>query len=231
MTTGQQIWDLALDYFDDAGEGLANTNFELRHVNIALSEIHQIITNAKHEDYFRSEDTITLVAGTEGYNLPSDFYAANSVYYLQGTGSNTVRWPIQKWHPIEVGGFRASPMSAGSVALFYTPKFTDLSLISDNIDTLYAPGWEDYAAIQIAIRLCIKEGNDKSYQMLDMERKKKYQQIVEAVSGPRDMGEPDSIGDYQAMYRHRYYRGHASSLMYRVQGTKIYFIENDLRGV
>ena len=55
MTTGQQIWDLALDYIDDATPAFADATQGLRMVNTALAEIHEMLANAKNSDYFRSD--------------------------------------------------------------------------------------------------------------------------------------------------------------------------------
>lgn len=233
MTTGQQIWDLALDYFDDAAEAFADTTFEVRYVNIALSEIHEMLANSKNSDYFRSEQSVTLVAGTESYALSSDFYKAMGVFYVTGSGSTERLFPIPKWHPQQIGGYRSSPISGGTIRIWYYPYYTELSALSETINALYIAGWEDYAALQVASRLAMKERDGEKYQILAKERDRKRALILDALS-PRDDFQPDSIADVTGRFTHPL-RGLVGQeerwLMYRIQGSSLYVRENEFRGV
>lgn len=233
MTTGQQIWDQALDYFDDAGEGFVDTDQQLRHINTALSEIHELLAKAKNSDYFNSSTDITLVAGTATYALPADFYKLQGAFYVTGSGSSERLWPLQRFQVQEIGGYRQSPLSGGTVRLWYVPTFTELTLIGGTIDTLVFPGWEDYASLQIACRLDIKEESMEQFQMVKAERDRKFALITSEVE-PRDDFVVDSIADLSGRFEspaRRLVGQEERWIKYRIMGDNIRFVENEFRGL
>jgi len=228
MTTGQQIWDLALDYFDDATPSFADATQGLRMVNIALSELHEMLANAKNSDYFRSENTFTIVSGTEGYNLPSDFFKANALYYV----SSNRRYAVNRWNELEIDGYKNSPISGGSVEMWYTPTFTELATLATTIDTIVFSGWEDYCALQVAQRLAMKEENMELFQMLGSERDRK-RALIEKALEPRDRFRPESISDEYGRFESagRKLIREEKYFQYRIQGDKIYFVEVEYLGI
>lgn len=228
MTTGQQIWDLALDYIDDATPAFADATQGLRMVNTALAEIHEMLANAKNSDYFRSETTFAIVSGTEAYSLPADFYKANALYYI----SSNRRYAIDRWNELEIDGYKDSPISGGSVEMWYTPTFTELSALGDTIDTLVYPGWEDYAALQVAARLAMKEDDAEKYALLSNERDRKRALIVNAMT-PRDRFRAEAIADEYGRFESagRKLIREEKYFKYRISGDNIYFIEVEYLGI
>ena len=71
---------------DLEGESFINDTEMLGYANEAIDEIERQI-HTLYEDYFLTRSTISLVSGTEAYNLPSDIYAMKirSIIYRNGT--------------------------------------------------------------------------------------------------------------------------------------------------
>ena len=57
------------------------TDEELRqYINRGYSGLYDLlVTNANSEDYFLNSSTVTLVSGTQTYDLPTDFYKLKGV--------------------------------------------------------------------------------------------------------------------------------------------------------
>ena len=66
-----------------------------RMLNRSYAELYDlIVTSANSEDYFLKTGTITLVSGTQSYNLPSDFYKSRGIDL--NSGSNTI--PLRRYN-------------------------------------------------------------------------------------------------------------------------------------
>lgn len=116
-------------------------------INEALSELHDLIVKAYKQHYFKTT-TLTLVAGTEAYNLPTDFGQMLAVYWLSGGYRYPLRevmlpeYPERQLPLAMVVGidivtmmwrtlgtqmyFVPKPLAGGSVELWYTPQFVPL---------------------------------------------------------------------------------------------------------
>lgn len=77
--------DLEREVFVDPDELLGYVN---EGIDICEGKIH-----ALYEDYFLTKATITLVSGTDEYNLPTDIYAhkIRAVVYKNGSDVHTIR--------------------------------------------------------------------------------------------------------------------------------------------
>jgi len=75
----QAEYDLSEETFVDSVELLQYANSAIEDIE---KEIHTI-----HDKYFHAEDIISLVIGTQDYNLPSDIFAnkVTGIYYNNGT--------------------------------------------------------------------------------------------------------------------------------------------------
>lgn len=75
----QAEYDLSEETFVDATELLQYANSAIEDIE---KEIHTI-----HDKYFHAEDNISLVTGTQDYDLPSDIFAnkVTGIYYNDGT--------------------------------------------------------------------------------------------------------------------------------------------------
>jgi len=228
MATGQNIWDTALDYVDMTGSSFPDTTAGLRYLNAALAELHELLVSSPQSEYFHSESTITVVSGTEAYNLPSDFYRMKALYYV----SSNRRFKVKRYNPISVDGYRNSPLTGGSLELWYVPYFTELTSLTESISTALQPQWQDYAALSVAVRLALREESFELAKMLAGERARK-RAMIEAAIGPRDEQEPDSIGDYYERYESgRHLLDLAEkNFVYRIMGSQIFVIQTDYIGV
>ena len=63
-----------------------------RMINRSYSELYDlVVTSANSEDYFLKSDTISLVNGTDSYDLPTDFYKMRGVDINSGGTSTPLR--------------------------------------------------------------------------------------------------------------------------------------------
>ncbi len=228
MATGQNIWDTALDYVDMTGSSFPDTTAGLRYLNAALAELHELLVSSPQSEYFHSETTISVVSGTEAYNLPSDFYRMKALYYV----SSSRRFRVNRWNPAEIEGYRTSPLTSGSLEMWYVPYFTELTSLTQTISTQLQPQWQDYAALEVAVRLALREESFDLAKMLAGERARK-RALIESAIGPRDEQEPDSIGDYYNRYESGRHLLNLSekNFMYRIMGAQIFIIQTDYIGV
>ena len=227
MASAATLSDLrarALDYADMTG---SNFPVEARvddYINSAASEMYDILVNA-YEDYFLETEPITLVAGTENYALPSDFYKAKRVYYTTGGR----RFSIHPFNLETLDGAKTSPLTSGTAELWYVPEMSLMTADDDTIRSIIPPmikGWPDYIALSAAIRLLIREESDPSALMRE---KGMMQERLLSMAEPRDAGIPDSIQDIG----HRWndvgfaYDPGAFLMRYRIMGSNIKFIQYD----
>lgn len=219
MANAATLTDLqnrALDFADMTGSGFPVTARLTDYINDGLVEIHELC--AMH-DYLRSSDAITLVAGTEEYSLPSDFYKASSVWHVV----NSRRHEIHRFTLAQLDGHKTTgPSAAGSVQLWYVPQITKLSAGGDTVEVALPIGWETFAALHAAIQLKNREQTDAQPLLLERDRVK--QRIIGHIE-PRDQM-PDQIEDhydrwgYGARDNER-----GTSLRYRILGNKIHIVE------
>lgn len=225
-----QLRARALDYADMTGSAFPIQARVTDYVNAALSEIHYAMCNAD-ADYDFATSSITLVAGTESYSLPSAFYKALKVYWVDGSGGTRRLYRIPQYDRNEGEGWRRSPIAAGTVELHYFPLYSPLVDTTDDavaIDTkipALPPGWEDYVALSAAIRLRAREQD--MAQELRVERDRIMQQI-QLYMAPRDSGEAEHISDVYCRWDTLSggpYNTDLRALRYRIQKSSIYFIE------
>jgi hypothetical protein len=69
------------------------TDEELRqYINRGYAELYDLlVTNATSEDYFLNSSTVTLVSGTQTYDLPADFYKLRGVDLNMGSDTFPLR--------------------------------------------------------------------------------------------------------------------------------------------
>lgn len=211
-----------LDYADMTGTEFPDENRLLDYANDGLAELHDLMANAGGSDYFRQDEDYSVTSGTESYSLPGNFMRALQVFYTSGGR----RYRVERWNPAEIDGLRSSPLSSGSVTLWYVPQYTRRTLPAEQVPPVIPVGWEDYAALHIAIRLLMREQSDPSLLMNERERLK--QRII-AMLEPRDSGEPDSIGDVGGRWDHSLTL-EQRSFKYRIMGQNIYFVDADYLG-
>jgi hypothetical protein len=182
------------------------------YVNLAAAELYDLLI-AAYPDYFSKTSDISIIAGTEAYSLPSDFYKLLGVDYLLDTQGNAVSLkPYQiaernrfmfapsfqafglnylRYH-IQAQGmnFKPTPAASGTVRLIYIPAFSDLSSDSDTFDTVDA--WHEYIILDAAIKMLLKEESDASVLLVQKEAMKRR---IEELAHSRDIGTADRVTD------------------------------------
>lgn len=224
--TLKQLKERALDYADMTGTSFPDPDRLNDYANASLSELHDMLASSFGADYYWKSYTLDLSSGTESYALPDDFYKLTALYYT----TSERRFKMERFNPIEIDGYRTSPISGGSAEIWYVPAFKRLRTDKSVIEGVLPPGWEDFVAWDIAVRLLVREESDASAHMAERERQRA--RIIQMLT-PRDEHIPDSIGDYYGRWmdtRHllrfdeRYFK-------YRILGTNIHFIEIEYIGV
>lgn len=210
------LQDRALDYADMTSSGFPVAARLTDYINDGLAELHEML--AMH-DYLRSTHPITLVAGTEEYALPTDFYKVSRVWRL----SSGRRYMLDRFNLAQLDGFRVNgPASSGSAELWYVPQLTKLAQGSDKVSVALPIGWENFVALHAAIQLLNREESDPQALMAERERVK--QRIVQHIE-PRDPGIPDEIEDHYGRWSGGLRDDECQSLRYRVIGNKIHFVD------
>lgn len=225
MTTLKDIKDRALDYADLTGTTAYSDARLSDYVNDGLAILHDLLIDS-HMNYKREESTITLVAGTEKYALPEDFYKCIKVWYE----NSDRRFRVGEFNLDEIDGYKTSPISSGTVKLWYAPRFKRLTSDNQKIDITIIDGWEDFAALHAAIRLLIREESDTT--ALTRERETARQRIIQMCS-PRDVGGHKVVGDYYDRYgtQRQILRFDDRYFKYMILGNYIHVIEVEYLGV
>lgn len=180
-------------------------------INAGLDALYDLMVQAYGEDYFLTSSAFTTVAGTATYALPADFGKLRGVDLLY-TGNTRV--PLSRFNfaernrlrdPLlagEVPSYRLqgsllwlepAPTAAYSGTLWYVPS---RPLLVNGADSVNVPnGWEDYAVLEAAIRVGLKEEGDVSGLLSLQERMRAR---LEAAVESRDAGEPERVVDTDA---------------------------------
>lgn len=143
-----------------------------RLVNMAIRELYDMLVSARGHEFYISEATVNVVANTNRYNLPSDFYELLSLTLAWSTDNveevpayNSVRrrpdylnggsWT--QWGPkaFRVRGTQIeilpTPASAVTATLQYIPAFADLTGDSSTFDGVN--GWERLVTLRTAVEM------------------------------------------------------------------------------
>ena len=154
------------------------------------------------EEYFLTSATIAVDGTEDTYALPSTFYKLKGVDYQVGGNTvamekyqfaqrNQYEYRTQKVRYRLVGTnivFAPVP-SAQTITLWYVPTLA-LSSASDTI--LSVNGWDEFVALDVAIKALDKEESDS--QALRAERDIHIQRLEE-IKNNRDLGAPERVSD------------------------------------
>lgn len=191
------------------------------YINIALSELWDLLI-LSNEDYVRDLDTITLVNGTETYDLPADYYKTLKVFALSGGK----RYRLNRFHLNDLdrldntyvseragnthlqyrimGGkiwFTPEP-GTGSIEHWYVSQCPQFVNDADETDSILQPfrmpiGWEDFIICSAASRLLIREEKPEQAGQIAQLKAAAQQRIV-SMAAQRDVGEAHAVGDVYA---------------------------------
>lgn len=196
--------------------------------NEGLAELHDLMVAADMTaDYYKRVQTIPLVAGTEEYALPTDFYKLKKVFF---TTDATRRYRIERFDLNNIDGYKIGPLTSGNIEVWYVPMFKPLKRDIDVVDQLIPPTWEHMAVFTVAAHLLQREQSDTTAMETD---KRNLVARIMAMAEPRDEGEADAIADVSNRwsplvrslwaYEYRY--------KYRLLGSKISFVDVRFLGI
>lgn len=209
----------ALDLADMTDSEFPNTDRVRDYINVGLSELHNILVNS-YEDYYNKRYVISVNSTTGEYDLPDDFLKVNKVWYLAGDR----RYRVERFELDDIDGYRTTPVTSGTVELWYAPQLTKLQNDNDVVSINVPVGWEDFVACFAAVRLLVREESDPTFVLAERERLR--QSIIESAE-PRDSGGVKTVSDHTQRWntaRH-YFRYDETYFKYRVMHNKILFVQ------
>ena len=218
LTTLQNLVDRVRQRADMTGSAFVSDAEVISYINVAMSEIHDVLVT-KFEDYYVSSTTYTLPAANPG-NLPDSFYKAlgvdldvggityrlkpysfqeRAMYNSPGMVASMITNTLYNIQGSLIK-FIPSPTVSGSATLYYVPEAQQFSTSESEYmaKTVFdkapavAYGYEEYVVIDAAIKCLQKEESDVQVLLLQ-----KQQQLlrIEQAAGKRDAGESYAIGD------------------------------------
>lgn len=197
--------EFLIEYFSD--EELAG------YINESIAELYDLIVSVC-QDYYLSSASISVVAGTQAYSLPSDFYKLLGLDYVR---SNSERVTLRRYMWAERNDRAAmslsapegtryrvmgsslylepSPSWAGTLTLWYIPAPARLTIGTDTFDGI--SGWQEYVVLDACIKCAAKEESDTQVYM---QQKSVLTQRVITMASDRDAGEADRVRNYDQAY-------------------------------
>jgi len=193
-------------------------------LNEGIADLVDVVRGVFGQDYFRSASTFTTVNGTAVYALPADFLSLLSVdIVVNGTMTLSARPYMEsernayKFFP---GGwiynqpifyrltasnitFIPTPPGAYSITLNYQPVSAYLNATFDVNGALTSGGngtidgiggWEEYAVLDAAIKILIKDKETGMIPVLEG-RKAEMKDRVQAMAPQRDAGQNERVQD------------------------------------
>lgn len=208
--TLKQIRELARLYADQRPGGGSTfvTDTEANTlVNLALAELYDLLVQAGGHEYYRKDSTISIVANTAAYSLPSDFYQELGVQLEWGSddiepvrplsavkdrwrflnGESWTSWGRKAYRLLgthtTAGGtesieFIPTPSSTVTGRVYYVPAFADLTLDTHSFNGFN--GWEKLPSLRVAIEM--RSIEERSYA--DLERL--FEKEKERIEGLAD---------------------------------------------
>lgn len=195
------------------------------YVNAGLSELHDILVDS-WSDYFRSTDSVTLVAGTETYALPSDFYRSLDVYYVDGNR----RYKLRPFEKTEISGYKLGPGAGGTLTHEYVPQFAQLTTDGATVHVSVPIRWEDFVAVFAAHRLAMRQKDFDAAKMWAQELARLRARMDRHVA-PR-AANPHKAEDVNNRWGGTVfgYPGAWERMFYRVMGDNLHIVESIEQG-
>lgn len=181
-------------------------------INESIVELFDLLRGCYGQDYYVAQNTFNTTSNVASYPLPADFVSILGVDIMFGqnlvitgrpymwTERNRYRWypgwiysqPV--FYRIQGSNIVFIPSPAGSyaVTLNYVPAPPKLVAGTDAFDGV--AGWEEYAVLDAAIKLLVKEGDTEMIGTLEG-RKAAIMRRIEALAAQRDAGAPERVQD------------------------------------
>lgn len=178
------------------------------YINEAGSELHDLLVSKFGDDYFLSSTSVSVVAGTDSYSLPTDFMKIRGVDAVVGSQNVTLRhFEFEERNKFQLYTGQLSyslsdlmyrvqgttiklvpvPADAGTLTVWYVPQYTLLSADGDLVDSQLAQGWDSYIVVDAAMKALAKEESDTA--QLQAEKAAVIARI-ESAAANRDISEP-----------------------------------------
>lgn len=183
-----------------------------QYINNSVAELYDILIQKFGNEYNITSSNITTVAGTDTYNLPSDFYKLVGVDLLVSGTDYVSLLPFMfiernRWNgttartAFGVSGLRyhligstvrfvPMPDAAQTIKLWYIPYISELGNDAATLDGVN--GYEEYVIIDAAIKCLQKEESDVTVLAL---QKQAMLQRIESAAENRDAGMGDRVSD------------------------------------
>ncbi|GAG02157.1 unnamed protein product [marine sediment metagenome] len=191
------------------------------YINEEAAKLYYLLANL-FEDLFYATEDITLVAGTESYDLPQTagstvkLHKSLKVYYLEGGKRRTLRRFVMDdldkeeylYGPALATGihmryrimgnkifFTPTP-AAGTVEMWYIPEFVKLVNAGDKLSGSFqvVAGWEQYLIYGAAAQCLLKEESLEQAQGYQA-KQAKLEADYRIEASERDVAEPQRITD------------------------------------
>lgn len=216
MTLTVELQDLRLEARQRADQ--VNSGFVLdpelnSFINASMRELYDLLVST-YQDYYLSSADTSLVAGTDTYSLPSDFYKLRGIDLLiNGSATNFVTLEqfnfgerssvdstivlnydsARRLQYIIQGSnvrFLPQPSSTDTYKMWYIPVSTTLVNDTDTFDGIN--GFEEYIVVDAAIKMVQKEESDVT--VLFAQKQALTQRIMD-MGEDRDAGSPKTVTD------------------------------------
>lgn len=186
-------------------------------INYAMAALWDSITDA-HEDYALNRQTVSVLVGTEEYNLPTDFYKSRKLYPISGGKRQP---PLRRFELNDVGelvdvptSFTSGqeymyqyrilgkklmlvpkPTAAFSLEFWYVPESPqfNVSVPATVIDSVFPVGWDEYLVARAAKYILAKEDSSALGAITAMEQEA-LSRVMSLVK-PRDVGGAKVVSD------------------------------------
>ena len=187
----------------------------IRLLNLELAGLQDLLISAQEQDYYLSESTISIVAGTSLYNLPATFYQLKSVTLEWGATRFELVRPLNSvkarkrmqnqlvWAEYGSKAYRLrnaqieflpAPTSAVTARLQYIPAFQDLVALGtfDGVN-----GWEKLPTLAVAMFILNIEQRSNEAAAL-MPEYTATRERIEAMADDRAADDPIQIEDVES---------------------------------
>lgn len=198
----QEVRDLA----DVPGTNFVTDTMVTRWLNLGLKKVYEMAYSADPDAYDLKKDTsITTVAGTDEYTLPTDFWKQKGISLTQGDFRtqlermdlggkrdlyNNEQGVPRFWHFYTRSKILLFPTPDGAYPLtvWYVPVYTQLVSGSDTFDGIH--GFEEYGIYEAAIKCRIKSEGEIN-ELMAMKAA-----VADEIT---DMAKERDIGGYQGI--------------------------------
>lgn len=177
------------------------------YINQSYTELYDLLCDSE-QDYFLTSTSVSIVASTETYSLPSDFYRIRGVdITINGSALYVSRWKFEErrnyfsqtnvaWgyeSPVayHLTGqniqFKPTPAIDVDATLWYYPAPPRMTDDAHTIDGV--AGWEEFVVLGAAIKMLAKDNRDAA--LLLAERDRQEMRIISQATRSDDI--PDRV--------------------------------------